>query len=345
VIGYALAPDVVNGYVSTMMSKFSTETPPAMTNHTQRADVFPGTFSDAFPPSGEVRAGADSAAAVQTGSAAAENARDAAGPVTSKPEANSAAAKNRNDSNGSVGPARAGSNLAASEGSGAGNPQSGTAGSHTAVPPDNGAAAAVPAENNAAKTGSENQAVRATDPSSNSAVPTPGAGAPASLGGGAATGLNAAKTAPAETRVQAVRKGWLAVSAEPPAEIFIDGLYVGDTPVARIEITSGPHTLECKAPKHEPYSETIKIVAGELSTRNIVLTRLAGRVSLSTTEGAEVYVDGVFKGVTPLTGPIELDVGNHQITVKKAGFHVWNNVVTVDAAQLLPLKITLSPIY
>ena len=117
------------------------------------------------------------------------------------------------------------------------------------------------------------------------------------------------------------------------------------TPAARIEMTSGAHTLECKAPRHEPYVETIKITAGELSTRNIVLPRLSGRVNLSTIEGAEVYVDGALKGMTPLAGPIEVDVGQHRITVKKAGYHVWNNVVTLEAAQILPLKITLSPIY
>ena len=76
-----------------------------------------------------------------------------------------------------------------------------------------------------------------------------------------------------------------------------------------------------------------------------MLTRLSGRVNLSTIEGAEVYVDGTLKGITPLSGPIELDVGQHQITLKKAGYHVWNNVVTLEAAQILPLKITLSPIY
>ncbi|UCH85449.1 MAG: protein kinase [Candidatus Latescibacterota bacterium] len=162
---------------------------------------------------------------------------------------------------------------------------------------------------------------------------------------GAPSGGSEIKSAPAKSVTKVARKGWLSISAEPSAEIYIDGLYIGDTPAARIEVTGGTHTLECKAPNHEPYLETIKIVAGELSSRNIVLTKLTARVTLSTTSGAEVFVDGVFKGTTPLAGPLELDVGQHQITVKKAGYHVWNNVVTLEAAQILPLKITLSPIY
>jgi hypothetical protein len=112
-----------------------------------------------------------------------------------------------------------------------------------------------------------------------------------------------------------------------------------------MELLSGRHALECKSPKHETYQETVSITAGELSSRNIVLHRLAGRLSLSTIEGAEVHLDGVLIGVTPLAGPVELDAGNHQLTVKKAGYHVWNNAVSIEARQILPLKIILSPIY
>jgi tRNA A-37 threonylcarbamoyl transferase component Bud32 len=148
-----------------------------------------------------------------------------------------------------------------------------------------------------------------------------------------------------ESPVAAVKKGWLTIRTEPAAEIYIDGEYIGDAPASRIELPSGSHTLECRTPKHDPYRETINITTGELSTRNIVLQRLVGRISLSTIDGAEVFVDGVLVGVTPLADPIELDAGQHQLTVKKAGYHVWNNVVTLDEKQILPLKITLSVIY
>lgn len=145
--------------------------------------------------------------------------------------------------------------------------------------------------------------------------------------------------------VKAVKTGWLSVRTEPPAEIYVDGRYVGDAPATRVELTNGSHTLECRSPRFETYRETLNITAGELSTRNIVLEALVGRISLSTIDGAEVYVDGILVGVTPIEGPFELDPGRHQLTVKKTGYHVWNNVVTLEEKQLLPLRITLSPIY
>jgi tRNA A-37 threonylcarbamoyl transferase component Bud32 len=159
-----------------------------------------------------------------------------------------------------------------------------------------------------------------------------------------ASGAKPAKT-PTETVAETAKKGWLSVTAEPAAEVYIDGVYTGDTPLPRLEIRSGQHSLECRTPRHDTYRETVTIKAGELSSRNIVLQKLAGRLSLSTIEGAEVLLDGALIGITPLAGPVELEAGQHQITVKKAGYHVWNNTVSIDAKQLLPLKITLSPIY
>jgi tRNA A-37 threonylcarbamoyl transferase component Bud32 len=150
---------------------------------------------------------------------------------------------------------------------------------------------------------------------------------------------------PTETVVETAKKGWLSVTTEPAAEVYIDGVYTGDTPLPRLEIRSGQHSLECKTPKHDTYRETVTIKTGELSSRNIVLQKLAGRLSLSTIEGAEVFLDGALIGITPLAGPIELEAGQHQLTVKKAGYHVWNNTISIDVKQLLPLKITLSPIY
>jgi tRNA A-37 threonylcarbamoyl transferase component Bud32 len=141
------------------------------------------------------------------------------------------------------------------------------------------------------------------------------------------------------------RTGWLSITSDPAAEVFVDERYLGATPLMSIELTGGSHTLECRSPKHESYREVLQIKPGELSSRSIVLQKLLGRITLSTIAGAEVHVDGVLIGVTPLQAPIELAAGRHQLTVKKAGYHVWNNTVTLDAKQLLPLNITLSPIY
>jgi hypothetical protein len=153
-----------------------------------------------------------------------------------------------------------------------------------------------------------------------------------------------AMPAPAPTRV--VRTGFLSVSASPGAEVHVDGVYRGDVPPAlRLELAAGNHSIECRRPRHEAYRESLRIVPGELSTRSVTLKKLKGTVSLTTQAGAEVYVDGKLLGVTPFRQPLELDSGQHVISIKKPGFNTWSSQVSVQPKETLPLRITLSPRY
>jgi serine/threonine protein kinase len=143
-----------------------------------------------------------------------------------------------------------------------------------------------------------------------------------------------------------VRKGWLSITANPSAEIYVNGAFRGMTPPAlNLELPRGSHRLECRSAGYISYSETVHITAGELSSRNIALRKPQGWLSIATTAGAEVSVDGSFIGVTPLGKALKLDAGTHQVTVKKAGFNVWNNQITINADETLPLSIMLSPLY
>ncbi len=142
------------------------------------------------------------------------------------------------------------------------------------------------------------------------------------------------------------REGYLSLTADPGCEVWVNGKYRGDaSPTLRLTLPAGRQTIECRHPKCEPYMETIQIVSGELSRRNVTLQRLRGIISLATTEGAELYIDGNLIGVTPIMRPIEVDAGTHTVTIKKANFFTWTSDVVVEANDTLPLRITLSPRY
>ena len=142
------------------------------------------------------------------------------------------------------------------------------------------------------------------------------------------------------------REGFLSITADPPCDVFVNGLYRGDaSPTLRLTLPAGRQTIECRAPKCEPYVETLQIVSGELSRRNISLERPRGIISLATTEGAELFIDGQLIGVTPIMRPIEVDAGTHTVTIKKANFFAWSSEVVVESNETLPLRITLSPRY
>lgn len=60
-------------------------------------------------------------------------------------------------------------------------------------------------------------------------------------------------------------------------------------------------------------------------------------------EGAEVVVDEVSRGSTPLPGPVKLPRGRHRLTVKKDGFISRVTVVQVQKEQLTLEDVTLVP--
>jgi len=152
--------------------------------------------------------------------------------------------------------------------------------------------------------------------------------------------------APKEKPAPKPRLGYLSINARPGAEVYVDGVYKGDTPPPlSLKLTGGDHKVECRHPRYENYVENLKITTGELSRRDVTLKKLMGVISLATQEGAELYVDGVLVGSTPFKKPIELDAGPHMLTLKKEGFYTWNSNVTVEPKRVMPLKITLSPKY
>jgi len=154
------------------------------------------------------------------------------------------------------------------------------------------------------------------------------------------------KPAPEEEPAKVFREGYLSLTADHGCEVWVNGKYRGDaSPTLRLTLPVGRQTVECRHPKCDTYMETIQIVSGELSRRHITLKRLRGIISLATTEGAELYIDGELIGLTPIMRPIEVDAGTHTITIKKSNFYAWTSDVVVESNETLPLRITLSPRY
>ncbi|HUU02843.1 MAG TPA: PEGA domain-containing protein [Myxococcota bacterium] len=69
------------------------------------------------------------------------------------------------------------------------------------------------------------------------------------------------------------------------------------------------------------------------SVRRMVIGGPEGKFSLFSMPGqARVYVDGLFKGVTPCT-PEHLAAGRHLVVVRKTGYETWQGRVVVEEGQ------------
>jgi len=66
--------------------------------------------------------------------------------------------------------------------------------------------------------------------------------------------------------------GYLKVIAIPWAEVFVDGVALGQTPIAKIEVVAGPHTVVLKNPQLGERTQQIVITAGETNTVRIEMS-------------------------------------------------------------------------
>ncbi len=142
-------------------------------------------------------------------------------------------------------------------------------------------------------------------------------------------------------------KGLLSISSDPPgAKIYIDGYYIGRTPLKEASLYAGRRLITLEKPNYARWEEVRDIKSDILSEVQAILSKTAqGILSISTTPSyAKVYVDGYFVGGTPLKG-YRVQTGLREIKVAKAGYRTWSTrrLIEPNKALSLDLKLELSP--
>ncbi|HSG29700.1 MAG TPA: PEGA domain-containing protein, partial [Candidatus Krumholzibacterium sp.] len=218
---------------------------------------------------------------------------------------------------------------------------------HESTDPENGPSAAAPdpgeARPDGNASGRKDDAMPPAGPAGGSTVEAAGERT------GESTGFRTVEAAgePAEgpDRQPAERRpvmGLIDIRVEPEADITIDGVYrTSGNQFGPEEIEPGLHRISCRQRDYEEYSETIRVIAGELSRRRITLRQMKGSLALLTDSGMRVFVDGKFMGITPLSSPVSLTTGKHLVELKKAGFKDWSNEVFIPSDETVNLRVSL----
>jgi formylglycine-generating enzyme required for sulfatase activity len=122
------------------------------------------------------------------------------------------------------------------------------------------------------------------------------------------------------------------------AEVYVDGTRAGNAPLDRFAVKPGDHVIAVKAPRYLPQEQPITIQGGGVE-QPIEVTLAPGWASVSldsSPPGAELRVDDVVVGTTPLT--VDVDHGERALELKLTGFKSWRQTLVVEAgvAQQLP---------
>jgi hypothetical protein len=143
-----------------------------------------------------------------------------------------------------------------------------------------------------------------------------------------------------------VQYGSLIVDSQPSgANIYFNGKYRGTAPLTISDIWPGSYTITAEMSGYHSYSTTATVSSGTRSNVYCTLSPLDSSGSLyilSTPSNANIYLDAVYKGRTPMTIR-NIAAGTHILEVDTAGYYDWKSTVEVPAGGTNTVTATLNP--
>jgi hypothetical protein len=140
----------------------------------------------------------------------------------------------------------------------------------------------------------------------------------------------------ATKKEQERRIGQLDVKVNVPATITIDGESAGEAPLkAPLRVSAGERTVAVEAPGYQPQNRAVTVegagsaeVAFELQPTEAGMAHVTVHSPLL---GADVLVDEVVVGKTPLAAPLRVPPGKRVIELQRPGYMTATRTLTVAA--------------
>ena len=131
-----------------------------------------------------------------------------------------------------------------------------------------------------------------------------------------------------------VPSGFLDISSTPRgAEVLVDNISKGSTPISRLRVSVGQHRVEVRMNGYDSVFQDVTLARGRRFTINAPMER-SGQASIilnSNYNGARIFVDGEEYNATTPVDNIPLRPGPHTIEVKSKGYGSWSQ--TLDLAD------------
>jgi hypothetical protein len=147
--------------------------------------------------------------------------------------------------------------------------------------------------------------------------------------------------------------GDLRISSTPSgAAVYVNGNFVGTTPVDSLldvtDLSPGTATIVVKKSGYQDYSTTAAIEAGKLVQVSATLTPAAQPTAAtaeitSTPSGANVYINNVFVGITPLSFQ-NVTPGTYSVEIRLDGYTPYSTTGQVVAGQNIRIAASLAPV-
>ena len=151
-----------------------------------------------------------------------------------------------------------------------------------------------------------------------------------------------------------VGTGWLLIRTDPPgADVVVDGIPRGQTPLSLRDVTFGAHRLMVSSPGYDTQDRAVTLtkeaavaaVSMDLLTASSPPERMADQLERgsvfvdSRPPGASVLVDNRSVGITPVLAT-DIPPGSHRIRIEHNGYQTW--ATTIDLPDAGHMRVAAS---
>ena len=139
--------------------------------------------------------------------------------------------------------------------------------------------------------------------------------------------------------------GSMELSSSPhETSIVVNNAYKGKTPLTLGGLTPGIYNVTFSRFGYYPFSTPVTVEPGSVSVVVATLVQQTGGLAINTSPaGAQVMIDGLDAGVSPLT-ITRLTTGNHTLNVSAAGYTSQEVPVHVSVNQTRTINLELVPV-
>jgi len=156
------------------------------------------------------------------------------------------------------------------------------------------------------------------------------------------------------TLQQQTEQGSIYVVTNPsPANIYLDEISQGLSPLAIFNVSVGNHTVKATKSGYLDAMQTVTVIANQQVTTSLTLQSTTnttptyyGDLGVTTNPlDAAIYLDGTFKGVTQF-GTLwiyTIPVGSHTVKATKSGYQDAVQTVNIQTSTMTNITINLVP--
>jgi hypothetical protein len=125
----------------------------------------------------------------------------------------------------------------------------------------------------------------------------------------------------------------------PEAQVFIDGASVGKVPVDK-KLSAGEHPVVVRLDGYKQFEQKVRVEAGQTVTVQATLKPVGRLRILSTPAQAQVMINGLPAGKTPLDQ--EVEVGETVVRIEMPGFQPFEQTLTIEGGKTQTLSRELA---